>query len=220
MEQEAAAEVVATATQNLRDNEDEEDTNGVIPPDVDLEDCNAFSDLGEDIEKELNHVGNLFTEKEGKEAFVEDVTESVAKMSLKKSGEKGSAAGHQGWSMDYTFPWFSYEYMENSHNYITIDWVVPPMPKAFFCPRVQHGGNALLLTTVIPSIFFDKDWLMLANLSGTISYSQNMNKATAFEHVVRKISEQHLEEDEAHDNYKANPQVMPLPYPVEQTITS
>jgi hypothetical protein len=122
--------------------------------------------------------------------------------------------------MDYTFPWFSYEYMENSHNYITIDWVVPPMPKAFFRPRVQHGGKSLLLTTVIPSIFFNKDRLVIANSSGTISYSQNMNKATAFERVVRKFSEQHLEEDEAHDDYKANPQVVPLPYPVEQTITS
>ena len=59
---------------------------------------------------------------------------------------------------------------------------------------------------------------MIANSSGSISYSQNMNKATAFEGVVRKISEQHLEEDEAHDDYKANPQVVPLPYPVEQTI--
>eukprot|EP00957_Ditylum_brightwellii_P029792 2253336-Ditylum_brightwellii.AAC.1 len=29
-----------------------------------------------------------------------------------------------------------------------------------------------------------------------------------------------VKEDESHDNYKANPQVVPLPYPVEQAITS
>eukprot|EP00957_Ditylum_brightwellii_P179676 13686679-Ditylum_brightwellii.AAC.2 len=96
--------------------------------------------------------------------------------------------------------------MEKTHNYITIDWVVPPMPKTCFLPRVQRGGKDLLPTAVVVPIFFGKDWLLLAKFSVTISYNQDMTKATAFECVVQKISEQNLEEDEAHDEYKGNPQ--------------
>eukprot|EP00957_Ditylum_brightwellii_P092740 7061517-Ditylum_brightwellii.AAC.2 len=110
--------------------------------------------------------------------------------------------------------------MEKTHNYTTIDWVVPLMQNVCFCPRVQHGGKALLLATVIAPIFFDKNWLLIANLSGTITYNQDMNKATAFERVVQKISEQNLEDDKAHDNLKGYPQVVPLSYVVEQAITS
>eukprot|EP00957_Ditylum_brightwellii_P072667 5522122-Ditylum_brightwellii.AAC.1 len=47
-----------------------------------------------------------------------------------------------------------------------------------------------------------------------------MNNDIAFKNAVHKISEQHLEEDEAHDDFKGSPQVVHLPFVVEETITA
>eukprot|EP00957_Ditylum_brightwellii_P092739 7061517-Ditylum_brightwellii.AAC.1 len=77
-EQEAAAANIATATQNLQDKEEDTD-NDIIPPDIDLKDCNIFSDIGEEFKKELDHLGNPVTRKEVETVFVEEIADSVKK---------------------------------------------------------------------------------------------------------------------------------------------
>ena len=89
------------------------------------------------------------------------------------------------------------------------------MSKDNYSPKISKDGKALLLETKVPAFFIDPGRLLLTNQEHR-GFNNNTSECVAFSDVAQKIND---ELDYSVD-IKGDPQVVALPFKVEQDIVT
>jgi hypothetical protein len=140
----------------------------------------------------------------------EDIKSLTASMTGMKVAVRGSTPMFK---MDFTLPYMIHVYKENHDTIVTVDLLVPTYPKDYFIPDVIDNGSTLQLRTRIPEFFPNEGRVLAAH--GGDGFNQNTSQAQAFKDCCEEIDQHFGFVDTI---YGDNPQVIPLPFKVEERI--
>mmetsp|Transcript_16964 Transcript_16964/g.37049 ORF Transcript_16964/g.37049 Transcript_16964/m.37049 type:complete len:183 (+) Transcript_16964:1170-1718(+) len=108
-------------------------------------------------------------------------------MSLRKAN---SAPLTDSFSLNFTFPYMMYTYLEDGRNMMTVDFLVPTIPKVYYAVQVEEGGAVLSIGCHVPAFFTSRGGRELA-VEDSSNFSSNHHKATAFDVLAEQIQKKH-----------------------------
>lgn len=172
----------------------------------DEEDEDFLVDEEEEEEEEESEPPSNFNPQEATNSSTPDLlTKEVNKMSL--STKK--------YSMDVSFPYLMYDYVEDGRERVTIDFLVFGTAKKNLRPAVASGGNELHLKVVIPEIFTVQSRMLVAGAEKNVT--KNTHKATAFSKLAAEVEKKHGD-GSSEEPIIGNPQRVKLPFACEEEI--
>lgn len=115
--------------------------------------------------------------------------------------------------MDFALPYIIHDYKEDMDNICTVDVLCCTYPKEYYIPDVIKGGLALQLRVRVPSFFTNESRILNAN--GGDGFNRNTHQAQAYKEQCEAI-DQHY--GFVNTIFGDNPQVIPLPFKVEERI--
>lgn len=119
-----------------------------------------------------------------------DLNNIFAKMTVTKpSGGASSGAAGSGspFSASFQYPYLKYNYVNDGRRCCTIDFLIINQGKDNFRPKITGDGTVLELGTIVPEFFFEPSRLLIANANDN-KFSENTNKATAFQETAAKVT--------------------------------
>ena len=148
---------------------------------------------------------------------VDNLASSMSRLSTgSKSAQKKKPAApkHSDFSTGFSVPSVVYKYTKEDHLHAKVEFLVQPMKKEYFQPKVIRNGMALELRTEVPPMFFSTSRLEKAC---TARYDKNMHEHTSFDVLITRIKSEYEYEDE-NDKIFGPCQIVRLPFQCDEEI--
>ena len=147
---------------------------------------------------------------------VENLASSMSRMSTgsKSTPKKKPCPKNSDFSTGFSVPSVVYKYTKEDHSHVNVEFLVHPMKKEFFQPKVIRNGMALELRTEVPTMFLNTARLEKAC---TAQFDKNRHQVTAFDVLVTRIKSEYEYEDE-NDKIYGPCQIVRLPFQCDEEI--